>query len=182
MSEPETNPLRQHLQLLLGAYGFNFYSDANKARADDLLVRQAASGHLTAASTALTKLDTEYRRHFVPPSTREQPFPPAQVMQRVHDIADLKTKIGDVDARVRGGSAPTQDKIWWRLRSELSTLEALLSYDRLLIDEAAKARAAAEALTAAEWNEGGESCSALDCRLAEVDNTLKQRAELLQVG
>ena len=182
MSQPSNNPVVQHLQLLLGAYGFNFYSDVNKARADDLLVRQSASGHLTAANAVLTRLEADYRRHFVPPSTREQPYPPAEVMQAIREIGDLKVRIGDLDARLRGGSAPTQDKIWWRVRDELTTLEALLGYDRLIIEDAEHVQAAASALTATAWNTGGEARQSLDQPLAAVESTLQQRGALLQVG
>jgi hypothetical protein len=56
----------QQLQLLLTGYGYNFYSSANQARAEDQLVREPASYHLAQASDmqdcALTTLPVSSRR------------------------------------------------------------------------------------------------------------------------
>jgi len=169
------------MQLLLGAYGFNFYNDVTNARADDLLVRQAASSRLTAANAALTKLEADFRKQFVPASTREQPYPPAEVMQAAREIVALKARIGDIDAQLRGSSAPTQDKVWWRVRNELSTLNALLSYDNQIIGMADLVQANAEAITASAWN-SGEGRTSLDQPLAEIESTLQLRGRLLQMG
>jgi hypothetical protein len=76
---------------------------------------------------------------------------------------------------------PTQDKIWWRFRDEQQTLEALLSYDRLMIDNAEAALVAARSITAEQWHQGGEARAALDQPLGSVESTIQLRSRLLQI-
>ena len=52
----DRNWLAQQLDLLLTGYGYNLYNDANRARADDLLVRQRAGGLLGEAANQLGRL------------------------------------------------------------------------------------------------------------------------------
>ena len=77
------NPVVRQLQLLTTGWGYNFYNETpHKARADDLLVREKAAHYLGEATSTLAGLEVAYRHQFIPAATRDQPFPPAEVMER----------------------------------------------------------------------------------------------------
>ena len=123
----------QQLQLLLTGYGYNFYSATNQARSDDLLVRERASYFLGQAVTLLSSLRGDYQRRFVPPLTRENPFPPQEAMAHLRDMEEIQQSISGLESHVRGMSVPTQDRIWWRFRQEQALLGQLLSFDLRLV-------------------------------------------------
>ena len=68
-----SNPLVQQLDLLLNGRGFNYYKAENRARADDLLVRERAAGALSAAIGTLSSLHGAYYRQYIPAPSRENP-------------------------------------------------------------------------------------------------------------
>lgn len=182
MSRPSDNPIVQQMQVLLGGYGFNYYADANKARADDLLVRQHAGGMLLEAIKALTTLEQQYRRKYIPPSTREQPYPPADKMTSLKEIGELAGRIADLECSIRSMPVPTQDKIWWRFRDEQNLLDSLLSYDRLLIQQAALVRDTTARITADAWEQDLDSIrGSLEPAISQVKDTFAKRHEMLVV-
>ena len=134
-SGPSQDPVVQQLQLLLTGYGYNFYSATNQARSDDLLVRERASYFLAQAANALTTLRGDFHRRFIPPLTRENPFPPQETMAQLRDMEELKQSISRLEAHIRGMSVPTQDRIWWRFRQEQTLLGQLLNFDLRLVRE-----------------------------------------------
>ena len=148
---PSRNPVVQRLQVLLSGGGYNFYDKANLARADDLMVRQRASDGLTQAAQTLRLLETEYRRRFLPPSTREQPYPPPEVMEKLRRLAQLRERLGGLEGDIRGMAAPAQDKFWWRLRQETSLLNALIASDDQLVQGTADIARVVGAWTADQW-------------------------------
>lgn len=183
MSGGLTNdPLTRQLQLALTGYGYNFYSAKNQARADDLLVRQKASGSLEDAGQALIRLEAEYRRRFIPPSTHEQPFPPAEAMEKWREIGQLKERIVLLASRIRGMPVPTQDRTWERFRGELPLLHQLLNFDLWLVNLTEGVFQQVSSLTAAGWNEGS-STTDFDQSLQGLDNLIRDRQRfLLQMG
>ncbi len=182
-NRPATNPIQQQLQLLLGGYGYNFYSDINKSRADDLLVRQHAGSLLQAATKSLAEREQEYRRKFVPPSTRENPYPSTEALTGLAEITRLKEKVEDVETRLRSLPVPTQDKIWWRVRDEATVLDLLLSYDRLMIDQAILIAQAAAQLTAQSWsNDKTAARKTLEAPIGDLEDTIRKRQNLLQMN
>lgn len=130
---PSSDPLMQQLQLLLTGYGYNFYGVANQARADDLLVRERASYHLAHAVDSLTSLRTAYQRRYMPPLTRENPYPSAEALASLREMQDVQQTISDVESHIRGMSVPAQDRIWWHFRQEHMLLNQLLYYDLSLV-------------------------------------------------
>ena len=80
-SRPPGNLVVQQLDLLLSGYGFNYYKAENRARADDLLIRQQAAGSLSQAVSALSSLHSSYRLRYLPPPSRDNPFPPREELQ-----------------------------------------------------------------------------------------------------
>src|SRR2546426_4648242 len=132
-SGPSHNPVIQQLQLLLTGYGYNFYNSTNQARADDILVRERASYHLSQAADMLANLRGEYQRRFIPPLTRANPDPPQEVLAQVREMESVQQTMSNLDAHIRGMSVPTQDRTWWRFRQEEPLLGQLLNFDLALI-------------------------------------------------
>jgi hypothetical protein len=132
---PSQDPVVQQLQLLLTGYGYNFYSSANHARSDDLLVRERASYFLAQAANLLTTLRGDFQRRFVPPLTRENPFPPQEALAQLRDMEEIQQAVSRLEAHIRGMSVPTQDRIWWRFRQEQMLLGQLLNFDLRLVRE-----------------------------------------------
>src|SRR5215469_2898704 len=97
-SGPSHDPVVQQLQLLLTGYGYNFYSTTNQARSDDLLVRERASYFLAQAANLLTTLRGDFQRCFVPPLTRENPFPPQEAMAQLRDMEEIQQAISRLEA------------------------------------------------------------------------------------
>src|SRR5260370_23056963 len=100
-SGPSNDPVIQQLQLLLTAYGYNFYSATNQVRADDLLVRERASYHLAQAIDILATLRGDYHRRFIPPLTRTNPDPPQQSLAHVREIESVQRKRSNIAAHIR---------------------------------------------------------------------------------
>jgi hypothetical protein len=150
---PSQNPVVQRLQVLFSGGGYNFYDKANLARADDLLVRQRAGSSLSEAARHLQTLEAEYRHAFLPAVTREQPFPPAEAMEKLRSLTRLAERLRGLEADIRGMAAPAQDKFWWRLRQEVSLLNALIAFDDALVQQSVEIERVVAAWTVEEWQE-----------------------------
>ena len=180
-SGPSNDPVVQQLQLLLTAYGYNFYNSANKARADDLLVRERASYHLAQAVDMLGTLRGDYQRRFIPPLTRANPDPPQEALAQVREIEAIQQSISGIEAYIRGMSVPTQDRIWWRFRQEQSLLEQLLNFDLGLVRSSEQVYEYVSQLTPESWNsQGGIPLRQLTQQLTQAARA-RERFLLLQV-
>lgn len=170
-SEPSQNPVIQQLQLLFTGYGYNFYSAMNQARSDDLLVRERASYFLGQAVTLLSTLRGEHQRRFVPPLTRENPFPPQEAMAHLRDMEEVQQTVSGLESHVRGMSMPTQDRIWWRFRQEQALLDQLLTFDLRLVRGSEQVYQCVRQLTPESWqrSSSGELRSLIQ-QLSEVAN------------
>lgn len=177
---PDSDWIAQQLHLLLTAYGYNLYNSVNRARADDLLVRERASGYLGEAVNALTRLAADYTARCLPPSTREQPFPPPEKMVALRQIESLRNDISQLSSRIRGLSAPAQDRTWARFREEASTLHYLLSCDYFLITQSEAVLQYVQNLTAEGWTEA----QAAEARalLQKVEQIAHDRERFLTQG
>src|SRR2546429_8372743 len=131
--EPSNDPIVQQLQLLLTGYGYNFYNQANQARADDLLVRERASYYLAQAVATLARLRGDYHTRFIPPLTRANPDPPQEAMAQIREIEAVQQALAQIESHICGMSGPTQDRIWWRFRQEPALLTQLFNFYLLLI-------------------------------------------------
>lgn len=170
--------IKQQLNLLLTAYGYNLYNSANRARADDLLVRERAGTRLSEAVDLLTRLATDYHARCIPPSTREQPFPPAEKMAALKEIQTLRDDISRLGSYLRGMSVPTEDKTWAKFREERETLSKLLLHDYNLISEAEAVQKSVQSLTPEEWT--GAQAAEVRSNLRTVEQTARDRERLLQ--
>jgi hypothetical protein len=179
-SRPTDNPVVRRLQLLTTGWGYNYYDDGNQARADDLLIRHKVCHRLGEAARSLSALEVAYRQRYVPSATREEPFPPAEVMERLRAIGRLKAQVQDLSVRLRGASAPTQDKVWFRLREERTLLLQLLSYDEGMIAGADRIADLTRGLTPERWEADPSGCAAsFDESLQEIVEGLRARSDLL---
>jgi hypothetical protein len=119
---------------LRGLLASDVYTEKGRLRADDLLVRERVGHGLAAAATRIRQLASDWRADRVPPSTREQPFPPAEVMEPIRRAERLVRGIEDASAAIRGLPVLNQDRVWDRVRSV--GLDELLQFDWTLVGEA----------------------------------------------
>jgi hypothetical protein len=109
------------------------YTVKGRLRADDLLVRERVRRGLAEASSRLRELASEWRADRVPPFTREQPFPPAEVMEPIRRAERLGRTIEDVSTAVGGLPLMSQDCVWDRVRRV--GLDELLQFDWTMVGE-----------------------------------------------
>ncbi len=129
----ENNRLYRIGVMLLNGYGYNWYRQDNRMRADDLLIRARASDHLAAAAAGLSEREGRFRRRYLPPPTREHPDPDPQALATIRQFSAVVDRVRDIDTKVRGGSVPPEDKIWQRYRDEIDTLRRLGECDAVLV-------------------------------------------------
>ena len=151
-SGPSNDPVVQQLQLLLTGYGYNFYNSTNQVRADDILVRERASYHLTQAVSMLATLRGDYQRRFIPPLTRANPDPPQEALTQVREIQAAQQVLSDLETAIRGMAVPAQDRIWWRFRQEETQLRQLLQFDLALVRNSEQVYWYVSQLTPDNWN------------------------------
>ncbi|HEY0754235.1 MAG TPA: hypothetical protein VGD98_09755 [Ktedonobacteraceae bacterium] len=176
-SGPSEDPLVQQLQLLLTGYGYNFYNTTNQARSDDLLVRERASYFLGQAIVLLSGLRGEYQRRFIPPLTRENPFPPQEAMATLREMEEMQQTISNLESHIRGMAVPTQDRIWWRFRQEQPLLAQLLSFDLRLVRGSEQLHQFMTQLTADGWNP--YSSGTLHSQLQQLTRVAQERERFL---
>jgi hypothetical protein len=160
------------LRSLLGS---DVYTQKGRLRADDLLVRERACQSLGDAAARIRELSSRWRAERVPPSTREQPFPPASAMEPLRRGERLTRAIDDAATEIRGLPLLGNDKVWDRVRS--IGLEELLQFDWTLVGEAdAIADAAARAADLAAVD-----ATALDGHLAKLRAVIADRRRYVQI-
>jgi hypothetical protein len=126
-----TDTIADRLRSLLAS---DVYSAKGRLRADDLLVRERVCRGLADATARLRELASQWRADRVPPSTRENPFPPAEVMAPLRQAERLGREIDEVATTVRGLPLLPEDKVWDRVRR--GGLDELLQFDWALVGEA----------------------------------------------
>lgn len=135
-----TNPidsagvLKQTLSNLFYGWGYNFYRTENKLRADDLLIRSKLSDLLAEARAHIGALESIYRREFLPPPTREHPFPDAEAVRGAKALSRAQQAIEALEVRSRTASVPEMDRVNQRHREERGTLESLSAVDIELVE------------------------------------------------
>ena len=126
---------------LFHGYGYNFYREENQFRADDQKVRTLVSELLAGAQKAVSAAEGAFRRERIPPPTRENPFPPADIVANAKRLEALSRAIGGVEGQVRHAPVPENDRMTQRYRQEADTLLALIEQDKLLVGQAETLRA-----------------------------------------
>jgi hypothetical protein len=166
------DPLADRLRGLLAS---DVYTEKGRVRSDDLLVRERACHSLSDATAQVKTLSSRWRAERVPPSTREQPFPPAEVMEPLRRADRLSRAIEDVSTEIRGLPLLSPDKVWDRVRGV--GLQELFQFDWTLV---AEAEAAAEVLARAA-DLAGIDVPALDEHLATLRVVIADRRRYVQI-
>ncbi len=174
-----TDAIRRQLDLLMNAYGYNLYEKKNRARADDLIVRETAAGALASAANSLRTLRTEYRRRFIPPLTRDNPDPPRARLDDLSEMARLQEAVSDLETRVRSMPVPVQDRAWEKFRDERELLNQLLLQDYNLITPCQNLRELLRTVKVEDWN--AETVESIDAAMGQIDEAIRSRAKLLQL-
>jgi hypothetical protein len=117
-----------------GLLASDVYTAKGRLRSDDLLIRERVGSGLSSASARLRDLISAWRADRVPPSTREQPFPPAEVMEPMRTIERLIRAVDECGVTVRGLPLLNADRVWDRVRQ--AGLDELLQFDWTLVGEA----------------------------------------------
>src|SRR3954453_18976791 len=125
--------LRQLATNLFYGWGYNFYRLENQLRGDDQLVRTKAANLLGMAAARAKGPEAEYRREFLPPPSRQHPFPHATAVTTAQRLERLAREIGRLGALIQQQPAPENDRMTQRYRNEAATLKALIHRDEQLV-------------------------------------------------
>jgi hypothetical protein len=118
---------------LRGLLASDVYTEKGRLRSDDLLVRERVGRGLGEAAARIRVLISGWRADRVPPSTRDQPFPPAGVMEPIRRAERLTRALDDISAGIRGLPVLNEDRVWTRVRR--LGLDELLQFDWTLVGE-----------------------------------------------
>jgi hypothetical protein len=160
---------------LRGLLASDVYTEKGRLRSDDQLVRQRVCHGLGEASTKLKQLISDWRTDRVPPSTREQPFPPAEVMEPIRRAERLLRSMTDLSTLINGLPLINQDRVWNRVRHV--GLDELLQFDWTLVGEA-------DALVAAAGDWGAlDEIDVVDAeaRLKRIRDVIGERRRYLEI-
>jgi hypothetical protein len=161
---------------LRGLLASDVYTEKGRLRADDLLVRERLGHGLAAASAGIGQLVSQWRADRVPPSTREQPFPPAAVMEPIRRSERLVRAIEDTSAAIRGLPVLNQDKVWDRVRS--AGLDELMQFDWTMVGEADALAADVQRVLALDELD----IAAQDARLGRLREVMTDRQRYIEIS
>jgi hypothetical protein len=161
---------------LRGLLASDVYTEKGRLRADDLLVRERVGHELGAAAACVRQLTSQWRADRVPPSTREQPFPPTEVMEPIRRAERLVRAIEDASAAIRGLPVLNQDKVWDRVRS--AGLDELLQFDWTMVVEADGLAADVQRVLALDELD----VAALDARLRKLREVMADRQRYIEIS
>jgi hypothetical protein len=131
----DAGPLRQIATNLFYGWGYNFYKQENQLRADDQLVRSKAATLLGIDKTSVSAAEGDYRREFLPPPSRQKPFPDAAAVAAAQRLEHFARGIGALEALIQQQPVPENDRMTQRYRLEASTLQALIQHDEQLVGQ-----------------------------------------------
>ncbi len=152
--------------------GVDRYTDAGRLRADDLAVRSYAAELLARAAQRIGEAVVDYQHSVLPPSTREQPFPPAELKLPMDAGRRCQQRYTAVADRLRNAPFPPDPKkAWKRLRGPGAA--QLLELDQLLHRQAEFAAAVVDGVSAAVLIE--LPVREAESALAELTRTLDER-------
>lgn len=168
--------LRRVTVNLFHGYGYNFYREENQLRADDQRFRRMVSEMLQRARKALSEAEARYRRDRIPPPSREQPFPRADVLAEARRLEELAREVSGIDGLVAHLPVPEADKMTRRFRQEAETLQKLSEKDVELIEQA---HLLAEQVEGKVHTEILDNAEAVDAAIAAIRSKLGERRILL---
>lgn len=172
----DAGALRQIATNLFYGWGYNFYKRENQLRADDQLVREKAGWLLGNAAASVESAESSYRREYLPPPTREKPFPDAVAVTAAQQLERLVKAIRALVNRMTELPVPANDRMTQRFREEEPTLEALIALDEQLVGQCELLRSTLEKREGA-WI--AEHIKEINAGLDAIDATLMKRQGLL---
>jgi hypothetical protein len=160
---------------LRGLLASDVYTEKGRLRSDDQLVRQRICHDLGEATTKLKQLISDWRTDRVPPSTREQPFPPAEVMEPIRRAERLARSMTDLSTLVNGLPVVNQDRVWDRVRRV--GLDELMQFDWTLVGEADAIADAASGWAALDEVGAADA----EARLKRIRDVITERRRYLEI-
>jgi hypothetical protein len=161
---------------LRGLLASDVYTEKGRLRSDDQLVRERVGRGLGESGARIRELISRWRADRVPPSTRDQPFPPAEVMEPIRRAERLLRAIDDASAAVKGLPVLNQDKVWDRVRRV--GLNDLLQFDWNLVGESdvmARDLAVVEVLDALD-------VPAYEGRVRKIKDIIGERQRFIEIS
>jgi len=172
------DPLVQLLQVAMSGFGYNFYDARNVARSNDQIVRARTGGVLGETAAALAAFEKRFRERYVPPASREHPYPPDDAMRRLRAIDAARKHCEALISTLTSAETPATDAVWFRVRDERATLYALVAMDVEMTAVADRARVAGDALSLEGFDD--TSLAALEAELTSLDRTFERRRHFLR--
>jgi hypothetical protein len=172
----DAGAIRQVATNLFYGWGYNFYRVENQLRADDQLVRTKAAGLLGIAMASVSAAEADYRHEFLPPPTRQKPYPDAAAVSAAQRLERLAGEIGALEALIQQQPVPENDRMTQRYRREKSTLQALIHWDEQLVGQCEMLRSMLSPLDSASIL---RSLPELEGGLAAIRTTLQNREAAL---
>lgn len=156
--------------------GVDRYTEAGRLREDDLAVRTYAAELLARAGQRIGEAAVDYQRTVLPPPSREQPFPPAELKAPMDVAKRCRERYTSVADRLRNAPFPPDPKrAYKRLRGPGSA--QLLELDRVLHRQAEYAAAVVEGVCAPTLRE--LPVRDAESALADLTRTLDERLSYL---
>ena len=131
----DADELTQLAVNLFYGWGYNFYRVENQLRADDQLVRSKAASLLGQAMASVGAAEAGYRREFLPPPSRQKPFPDAAAVAAAQHLERLGRAIGALELSIQQQPVPENDRMTQRYREEAPTLQTLIHCDEKLVGQ-----------------------------------------------
>jgi hypothetical protein len=158
----------------------DLYTSAGHMRAEDLRVRDWASQQLLSAAQQLSASAAEHRRVHVPPPSREQPFPPRELLEPIDAARRCADRYTAASDKVRNAPFPPDPKKPWK-QLQGPGVTRLLSLDQLLVQQAEYAAEAVAQVDADNLNapDISQAYSAAAEHLRALLSTLDERTRLL---
>jgi len=172
----DAGPIRQIATNLFSGWGYNFYRAENQLRADNQLVRAKASWLLGRAVACVESAESDYRREFLPPPSREHPFPDSKAVAAAQKLERLSRAIAALEAKIQEQPVPENDRMTQRYRKEAPTLQQLIAQDELLVGRCEMLRSLIDGQSGTALI---EKLPAIENGLAAIHENLMQRAAIL---
>jgi hypothetical protein len=172
----DVGPLEEIAVNLFYGWGYNFYRLENQLRADDQLIRSKVGAILGAARKSVEIAESDYRRAFLPPPSREEPRHDPAAVAGAQAIERLARSIGALQGQIAAQPTPENDRMTQRYRQEASLLQQLIASDHKLVGQAELLRSMLD-LKDGAWML--ENMPALRDGLNAIGETLRARQLLL---
>jgi len=168
--------LRQLATNLFYGWGYNFYRIENQLIADDQLVRSKAASLLGIAMATVGAAETAYRHEFLPPPSRQKPFPDPAAVAEAQRLERLARAIGALEASIQEQPVPENDRMTQRYRQEKPTIQALIQFDERLVGQCELLRSIVDGQDGASIL---KRLPDLESGLEAIRDTLKRREAVL---